>query len=94
MRDCVLLTASKFVNKHLSWFLTNGAISTEAASALPKQLNGLIRVLGNQSLELCENLGVPRSLIFAPIYTGYQNYYKSDFTQGEHYDLLNLKPKF
>lgn len=54
----------------------------------------MIRVLGNQSLELCENLGVPRSLIYAPIYTGYQNYYKSDFTQGEHYDLLNLKPKF
>lgn len=89
-----MLTASKFVLNNLSWYLTNKAISFESATSLPSQINSLIRVLGANSLELCESLGVPKSLVFAPIYTGYKKYYESEFTNGEHYDLLNLKPKF
>ena len=89
-----MLTGSKFVLKNLSWFLANKGISIEAALSLPTHVNNLIKILGNNSLEICENFGIPKDCIFAPIYTGYKKYYSTDFTEGEHYDLLNLKPKF
>lgn len=69
----------------------NNYVNVDAAKLLVHQIDDIIKTLGNQSLNICEAFGVPKSSIYAPIYTGYQEYYKSDVTQGEHY---NLKPKF
>ena len=68
----------------------NGIINSDAAKLLDKQINNLIGELSVHSLTICEAFGIPKHLLTAPIYTGYQEYYKRDITQGEH----NYKPKF
>jgi hypothetical protein len=44
-------------------------------------------------MEICEGFGIPKHTVHAPMYTGYEKYYKSDVTGGEHYDVP-LRPKF
>lgn len=44
-------------------------------------------------MEICRGFGIPDHVVFAPIYTGYENYYKVDQTGGEHYDVI-MRPKF
>lgn len=81
------------VKKHLSWYLINNYISLEAAKNLSKQINDLIKTLGEHSLEICEAFGLPKHTIHAPIYTGYEKYYSVDRTDGEHHSVPN-RPKF
>jgi hypothetical protein len=87
----IKLVAAEFVKKHLDWFIINSLIQKDAAFKLSDQINNLIADLGKHSLDICESFGIPHHLIYAPIYTGYKEYYKVDKTQGEHY---NLRPKF
>ena len=81
------------VRKNLAWYLINHHISHEAANKLDNQINDVIKDIGKNSLEICESFGIPSHVVFAPIYSGYQEYYKSDITNGEHYDV-KMKPKF
>jgi hypothetical protein len=81
------------VKKNLSWFLLNDAISHKAAQKLPEQINTVIKAVATHSMEICEGFGIPKHIVHAPIYTGYEKYYKSDVTNGEHYDVV-LRPKF
>lgn len=87
------MVAAKFVKTNLDWYLLNKIISVEAALILNDQINDQIKSIGNHSLDICEGFGVPKNVVFAPIYTGYQEYYKSDITNGEHYDQHG-RPKF
>ena len=89
----ILLFAALIVKKHLSWYLLHKHISYEAASKLDKQINDLIKAIGINSLDICESFGIPSHVVFAPIYSGYQEYYKSEVTNGEHYDI-KMRPKF
>jgi acyl-CoA oxidase len=91
--DMVFLYAATIVRKNLSWYLINDYISKEAANKLLTDINKLIANLGKISLDICEGFGLPKDLVSAPMYTGYQEYYKSDITGGEHYDVA-LRPKF
>lgn len=91
MDDCLLLEAARFVNKHLPWFIINKLVSVEAAKLLPSQINTVIKAVGKHTMSLCEAFNIPQHTVYAPIYTGYKEYYKADKTQGEHY---NLRPKF
>jgi acyl-CoA oxidase len=91
--DMILLYASTIVRKNLSWYLINDNISNQAAVNLLKDINRLIAELGKISLDICEGFGLPKDLVIAPMYTGYQKYYNSDITEGEHYDV-KLRPKF
>jgi hypothetical protein len=68
-------------------------ISVKAAEKIPSEINNLIRELGPHSLELCKGFGIPEHMVKAPIYTGYQEYYKTDKTNGEHY-ANQKRPKF
>jgi hypothetical protein len=69
----------------------NEVTNKEAANHLQYQIRDLIKSIGKYSLKICEGFGVPSHLIYAPIYTGYQEYYKVDKTDGEHYSLMNAK---
>lgn len=91
MDNCIVLVAAKYVDSHLSWYIINKFVGLEAAKQLAFQINELVKVLGKHSLAICEGFNIPQHLVFAPIYTGYKEYYKSDITQGEHY---NLRAKF
>lgn len=71
----------------------NGLITKEAALKIDAQINGLIKSVGKYSMELCEGFGIPKHLVHAPIYTGYEEYYKVDHTQGEHHNIA-MRPKF
>lgn len=88
-----MLHAALVVNKNLAWFLINNLISNNAAVNLSNQINSLIKTISIYSLDLCEGFGIPKHLIQAPIYTGYEDYYKVDYTNGEHYNI-ELRPKF
>jgi hypothetical protein len=92
LEQCILLVAAKFVKNNLDWFLLNNIISREAALLVHGQINELIKKIGVHSMDICEGFGVPKNVIFAPIYHGYQEYYKSDITNGEHYQFG--RPKF
>ena len=92
MEQCIQLVAAKFVKQNLDWFLLTDSISKEAAGLLHEQINELIKSIGVHSLDICAGFGVPKNAIFAPIYTGYQDYYKSEVTNGEHYQYN--RPKF
>ncbi len=85
-----LLFALKSVMRHLGWYLLNGVMSKSAGSKISVQINDTIKKLSPHSLTICHAFGVPKQQLIAPMYTGYQEYYKSDKTQGEHY----YKPKF
>jgi hypothetical protein len=87
----IKLVAALFVKKHLDWFILNNLVQINAGSKLSEQINNLIRDLGKESLNICEGFGIPHHSIYAPIYTGYKEYYQVDKTQGEHY---NLRSKF
>jgi hypothetical protein len=91
--NILLLFAAIYVKKNLSWFLLNDGISANAAKKLPEQVNHLIKAIAKHSMEICEGFGIPKHTVHAPIYTGYEKYYKSDITGGEHYDVP-LRPKF
>ncbi len=86
-----LLFALKSVMRHMSWYLMDGVLSKSAGSKLSEQINDTIKKLAPHSLTICHAFGVPKQLLKAPMYTGYQEYYKSDYTNGEH---NNFKPKF
>lgn len=68
-------------------------ISNEAAAKFAEQYNNLIKKVGKLALKICEGFGIPDHLVKAPIYTGYQEYYTVDATNGEHYDV-KMRPKF
>jgi hypothetical protein len=87
----LLIEAASFIKKHLDWYLMNNFISPEAANNLSSSLNDEIKEVGAHSLEICEAFNIPKHIIYAPIYTGYRQYYIVDKTNGEHWDL---KPKF
>jgi len=91
LEHCIQLVAAKYVKHHLDWFLLTDNISKEAAGLLHEQINELIKSIGVHSLDICEGFGVPKNAIYAPIYTGYQDYYKSDVTNGEHYQYNRAK---
>ena len=65
-------------------------LSLSAGGKLHRQITDIIKKLSPHSLAICKAFGVPEQQISAPMYTGYQEYYKRDYTQGEH----NFKPKF
>jgi hypothetical protein len=92
LEQCNLLVAAKFVKNNLDWYLLNNIVSKEAALLLHGQVNELIKAVGLYSLDICEGFGLPKNAIYAPIYTGIEEYYKSDITNGEHY--LTMRPKF
>jgi hypothetical protein len=69
----------------------NNFISSEAAQILPSSLNDVIAEVGKYALQICEAFNIPNHIIYAPIYNGYREYYFTDKTDGEHW---NLKPKF
>lgn len=93
MDNVILLYAAMIVRKNSSWFLMNDLISKEASHKLEKQINNLIKAVSKYSMEICESFGIPKHSIYAPIYTGYEEYYKVDITDGEHHDIP-LRPKF
>jgi hypothetical protein len=88
-----LLFAAQVVKKHLAWYLINDHVGRDAALKFDSQTSELIKNLGNNSLEICEGFGIPNHVVHAPIYTGYQEYYKVDQTGGEHYNV-KMRPKF
>jgi len=92
LEKCSLLTASLFVKKKIDWFLVNEYVSKEAAKDLYVQVNNLIKEISKFSFEICQGFNIPEHTVFAPIYTGYQEYYKVPQTGGEHHDLA--RPKF
>ena len=71
----------------------NELISKEAAAKLEGQINNLIKSVAKYSIDICEGFGIPKHTIYAPIYTGYEEYYKVDYTGGEHHNVP-LRPKF
>lgn len=85
--------AALVVNRNLAWFLMNNLISSDASLKLETQINHLIKIISTYSLDLCEGFGIPKHSVHAPIYTGYEEYYKVDYTNGEHYNI-SLRPKF
>jgi acyl-CoA oxidase len=85
-----VIFAGKSVIKNLGWYLYSGALSTLAGTNLNKQINDVIAKVAPHSLEICNAFGVPEQQISAPMYTGYQEYYKRDYTKGEH----NYQAKF
>jgi hypothetical protein len=87
----ILLVAALFVKQHLDWFILNQLVHRDAAFKLADQINCTISEIGKHSYDVCEGFGIPKHTVYAPIYTGYKEYYKVDKTQGEHY---NLRPKF
>jgi hypothetical protein len=89
----ILLYSALIVKKNLSWYLMNNFISREAGSKLEGQINELIKAVANHASDLCEGFGIPKHSIYAPIYTGYEDYYKVDITNGEHHNIPN-RPKF
>jgi len=92
LEKCPLLEAALFVKKKMDWFLVNEYVTKEAANDLNVQINALIKVIGKHSFEICQGFNIPEHVVYAPIYTGYQQYYKVPRTGGEHHDLP--KPKF
>ncbi len=92
MEKCPLLEAELFVRKKIDWFLVNEYVSKEAASDLNVQVNSLIKEISKYSMEICQGFSIPEHVVYAPIYTGYQEYYKVPQTGGEHHDLP--RPKF
>jgi len=91
LEKCPLLEAALFVRKKLDWFLVNECVSKEAAEDLNVKINLLIKEIGKHSFEICQGFNIPEHVIFAPIYTGYQDYYKVPATGGEHHDLARAK---
>jgi hypothetical protein len=91
--NIILLYAANLVKKHLAWYLMNQVISESAARNLHEQINNLIKKIGKFSLDICESFGIPRHLLTAPIYTGIEEYYKTDVTNGEHWNIKG-RPKF
>ena len=88
----LLVEAGLYVKKRLDWYLLHDFISSEAGRNLPDKINEHIKLLGSQSLEICQAFNIPNHIVYAPIYTGYTKYYSVDKTDGEHWDLV--KPKF
>lgn len=76
----------------MDWYLINEYVKKEAALHLQHQIKELVKNIGKHSLKICEGFGIPEHIVYAPIYTGYQEYYKVDKTGGEHYQFM--KPKF
>ncbi len=91
MEKCPLLEAALFVKKKMDWFLVNEYVSREAANDLSIQVNTLIKEISNFSFEICQGFNIPEHVVYAPIYTGYQEYYKVPQTGGEHHDLPRAK---
>ena len=85
-----LVFAGKSVLRHLGWYMFNNIINPTAAGRLSREVNDVIKKLSPHSMTICNAFGLPEQQISAPMYTGYQTYYKRDYTQGEH----NYKPKF
>lgn len=75
----------------MDWYLLKGYVAHEVAKHFDTQINDLIKSIGTHSLEICESFGIPKHVVYAPIYTGYKEYYSGEKTGGEHY---NYKPKF
>jgi hypothetical protein len=91
LEKLLLIEAASFIKNNLDWYLMNDFISNEAAQNLPNSLNEVIAEVGKYALQICEAFNIPKHMIYAPIYTGYREYYLVDKTDGEHW---NLKPKF
>jgi hypothetical protein len=91
LEKCPLLEAALFVKKKMDWFLVNEYVSREAANDLSIQVNTLIKEISNFSFEICQGFNIPEHVVYAPIYTGYQEYYKVPQTGGEHHDLPRAK---
>lgn len=91
MEKCYLLEAAIYARKKIDWFLINGYVSNEAAVDLNENINKLIKEISVHSFELCQGYGIPEHCNWAPIYTGYQEYYKVDQTGGEHHNLPRAK---
>ncbi len=87
----ILIEAALFVKKNLDWYILNRTISIEAALCLADQINQKIKNIAEHSLDICEAFNIPKHVIYAPIYTGYKDYYNVNKTDGEHY---YLKAKF
>jgi len=92
LEKCPLLEAALYVKKKLDWFLINEYVSKEAANDLNSNISSLIKEIGKHSFEICQGFNIPEHVVFSPIYTGYQEYYKVPQTGGEHHDLP--RPKF
>ena len=79
--------------KHLGWYLHNKIINLSAGRILAFQVNDVIKKLSPQAILICNAFGIPEHQLLEPIYTGYQDYYRNDFTNGEHHEK-HFKPKF
>lgn len=93
MENLIKLVAAKFIQKNLDWYLLNGFVNIETANLFNYQIDELIKSVGKYALNICEGFGIPPHVIHAPIYTGYQEYYKEDISNGEHYRVI-MRPKF
>lgn len=91
-KEMLLLEASAYIKLHLDWFLINGYISHIIGSSLEKYFNDKIKLLSYYAEDICFGFNIPKDSLIAPIYTGYQEYYSVDKTNGEHYS--RQRPKF
>jgi len=91
LEKCCLLEAALYARKKMDWFLINGYVNKEASLDLNQNINKLIKEISPHSFELCQGYGVPEHTLWAPIYTGYQEYYNVDQTGGEHHNLQRAK---
>ena len=91
MEKCYLLEAAIYARKKSDWFLINNYVCKEALIDLDMNINKLIKELSKHSFELCQGYGIPENTLWAPIYTGYQEYYNVDKTGGEHHNLARAK---
>lgn len=87
----ILVNLGLLVEKQLSFFLINKLISIEAAKSLKGEINQKIRELGANLMDLVKGFGVPEHMVHAPIFTGYQKYYQSEISDGEHFTRLRAK---
>lgn len=85
------MEAALFCRKKMDWFLVNGYVCKEATIDLNENINKIIKEISPHSFELCQGYGVPEHCLWAPIYTGYQEYYNVDKTGGEHHNLARAK---
>jgi hypothetical protein len=91
LEKCYLLEAALFTRRKMDWFVVHGYVCKEAALDLNQNINKLIKEISPHSFELCQGYGIPEHTLWAPIYTGYQEYYNVDQTGGEHHNLQRAK---
>lgn len=80
-----LLYALSHCEKHLSWYITEGVLSTRLAKVIPGLVRELCREVAPEALALVDAFDVPEHMMHAPI-TGDWEEYNSFDNQGELLD--------